>query len=110
MACCDSGNAKVLQPADLDGDGIVTHYEYISFMISTFILEVIGGAAALWGVADVASDGTTSLRSGYGDTYFGQPSFDTWRIYTAIVGAACLLRWLTIRAGCELHKNEHHHH
>ena len=91
------GNTKILNPADMDGDGVVTPYEYVSFMVSTFILEVVGGVGALWGVSEVASDGKGSLRAGWADKDFGQPSFDTWRIWCALVGACCLLRWLTIR-------------
>jgi len=66
--------------------------------LSTFILEVCGGAGALWGVSEVAKGPSgDSLRTGWGDAHFGQPSFDFWRIPAGITFALCFCRWWAVR-------------
>lgn len=62
--------------------------------ISTFVLEVVGGAGALWGVSEVAGSSGRSLRLGWGDYLFGQESFDQWRWCCTPVFVLCLVRWL----------------
>ena len=61
--------------------------------VSTFVLEVMGGAGALWGAAEVVGSSGHSLRRGWGDEHFGQPSFDLWRYLCAVTFALCLVRW-----------------
>jgi len=56
--------------------------------VATFVLDVVGGAGAIWGVSEVAT-----LRLGWGDLYFGQPSFDFWRIACAPFFMICLFAW-----------------
>eukprot|EP01065_Artemidia_motanka_P043499 TRINITY_DN6036_c2_g2_i2.p1 TRINITY_DN6036_c2_g2~~TRINITY_DN6036_c2_g2_i2.p1 ORF type:complete len:255 (+),score=37.76 TRINITY_DN6036_c2_g2_i2:102-866(+) len=63
-------------------------------MLGTFILEVVGGAGAVWGVSEVCGPAGKSLRLGWGDKYFGQPSFDVWRIVCGGVLLLCALRWV----------------
>ena len=60
----------------------------------SFVLEVMGGAGALWGAAEVAGPSGHSLRLGWGDAEFGQPSFDRWRIGCGIAFVWCLAVWL----------------
>merc|ERR1740138_1463168 len=55
---------------------------------ATFVLDVVGGAGAVWGVSEVAM-----LRLGWGDIYFGQPSFDLWRCVCAPFFLVCLFAW-----------------
>jgi hypothetical protein len=62
-------------------------------LFSTFVLEVMGGAGAVWGASEIAGPAGYSLRLGWGDTHFGQPSFDFWRIWCAVVFGLCLVRW-----------------
>jgi len=66
-------------------------------LVSTFILEVCGGAGALWGVSEVAGPSGQSLRTGWGDAHFGQPSFDFWRVWAGLVFVACFARWWVLR-------------
>ena len=58
--------------------------------LGTFVLEVCGGAGAVWGSSEVAT-----LRKGWGDRLYGQPSFDFWRVCCAITFALCFVRWCT---------------
>lgn len=60
----------------------------------SFVLEVMGGAGALWGAAEVAGPSGHSLRLGWGDVHFGQPSFDRWRIGCGVAFVWCLAVWL----------------
>lgn len=62
--------------------------------LTTFLLEVCGGAGALWGVTEVAGPAGYSLRLGWGDKNFGQPSFDFWRIFCAATFMLCGVRVL----------------
>lgn len=57
--------------------------------IVSFVLDVCGGAGALWGASEVAY-----LRKGWGDSHYGQPSFDCWRLACAFTFGLCLLRWI----------------
>lgn len=66
-------------------------------LASTFVLEVMGGAGALWGVSEVCGPSGKSLRLGWGDAGFGQESFDIWRYACAGVVIPCLARWLVIQ-------------
>jgi len=67
------------------------------FLLRTFLLEVMGGAGALWGFSEICGRSGHSLRLGWGDKYFGQPSFDFWRICCAVTFFLCLIRWVSIR-------------
>ena len=58
-----------------------------------FTLEVVGAAGAVWGCAEVAGTSGHSLRLGWGDRFFGQPSFDQWRIVCALTFALFLMRF-----------------
>ena len=60
----------------------------------SFVLEVLGGAGALWGAAEIAGPSGHSLRLGWGDSHFGQPSFDRWRIGCGVAFMWCLAVWL----------------
>ncbi|KAK7241048.1 hypothetical protein SO694_00053052 [Aureococcus anophagefferens] len=57
---------------------------------ATFVLDVGGGAGALWGAAEVCY-----LRRGWGDARYGQPSFDFWRYWCAATFVLCFGRWAT---------------
>jgi len=57
---------------------------------ATFVLDVGGGAGALWGAAEVCY-----LRQGWGDARYGQPSFDFWRYWCAATFVLCFGRWVT---------------
>lgn len=61
--------------------------------VCTFILEVLGGAGAVWGASEIAGPSGHSLRLGWGDEGFGQESFDFWRWICLATFSACLLRW-----------------
>jgi hypothetical protein len=63
-------------------------------LVSTFVLDVCGGAGALWGASEVAGPGGNSLRLGWGDEKFGQESFDFWRLPCGIVFVLCFVRWV----------------
>jgi hypothetical protein len=63
-------------------------------VVTTFVLDVMGGAGALWGAAEVAGQSGRSLRLGWGDEHFGQPSFDWWRPLCSATFGLCLVRWL----------------
>lgn len=43
-------------------------------LAASFVLDVMGGAGALWGAAEVAGRAGHSLRAGWADEHFGQPS------------------------------------
>jgi len=70
---------------------------YAEFLLRTFLLEVMGGAGALWGFSEICGRSGHSLRLGWGDKYFGQKSFDFWRVMCTITFVLCLIRWLSIR-------------
>eukprot|EP00927_Polykrikos_kofoidii_P058493 TRINITY_DN5303_c0_g1_i2.p2 TRINITY_DN5303_c0_g1~~TRINITY_DN5303_c0_g1_i2.p2 ORF type:complete len:310 (-),score=39.73 TRINITY_DN5303_c0_g1_i2:403-1269(-) len=55
---------------------------------ATFVLDVVGGAGAVWGASEILT-----LRLGWGDVYFGQPSFDIWRCVCAPFFLICLFSW-----------------
>jgi len=61
---------------------------------ATFVLDVLGGVGAVWGCSEVFGPGGYSLRLGWGDINFGQPSFDFWRIVSAFVFVVCLWSWV----------------
>lgn len=65
-------------------------------LASTFVLEVVGGAGALWGFSEVCGTSGHSLRLGWGDRYFGQQSFDQWRVACAGVFVLCFMHWLVV--------------
>lgn len=67
----------------------------ISTLFSTFVLEVLGAAGAVWGVSEVAGRSGHSLRLGWGDEHFGQESCDEWRVVCAVTFAVFLPIWLT---------------
>jgi len=69
----------------------------LEFLTRTFLLEVMGGAGALWGFSEICGRSSFSLRLGWGDIYFGQKSFDFWRFCCLIVFILCLARWILIR-------------
>lgn len=68
-----------------------------NFYCGTFLLEVLGGAGALWGFAEVAGPGGASARLGWGDIFYGQRSFDFWRRWCGLIFLLCLVRWITTR-------------
>jgi len=70
---------------------------YAEFLLRTFLLEVMGGAGALWGFSEICGRSGHSLRLGWGDKYFGQKSFDFWRVWCSITFGLCFLRWMNIR-------------
>jgi hypothetical protein len=45
-------------------------------IVSSFILEVIGGVGAVWAFSEIFY-----LRQGWSDVHFGQPSFMWWRYW-----------------------------
>ena len=57
-------------------------------LLALFVLDVCGGAGALWGAAEVCY-----LRAGWGDDRYGQPSFDFWRHWCAAAFMLCLARF-----------------
>ena len=66
----------------------------LNTLVKTFALDVLGGAAAVWGCSEVVgTSGGHTLRLSWDDEYFGQPSFDRWRIICGGVYAFCLIRW-----------------
>jgi len=69
----------------------------LEFYARTFLLEVMGGAGALWGFSEICGRSSYSLRLGWGDVYFGQKSFDFWRIPCTITFILCFIRWVKIR-------------
>jgi len=70
---------------------------YAEFLLRTFLLEVMGGAGALWGFSEICGRDGHSLRLSWGDIYFGQESCDLWRILCSITFLLCFIRWLIIR-------------
>jgi len=69
----------------------------MEFLCRTFLLEVMGGAGALWGFSEICGRSGASLRLGWGDKYFGQNSFDFWRGWSLAVFILCFVRWVMIR-------------
>jgi len=69
----------------------------LEFYTRTFLLEVMGGAGALWGFSEICGRSSASLRLGWDDIYFGQRSFDFWRICCLITFILCFARWTLIR-------------
>jgi len=69
----------------------------LEFYSRTFLLEVMGGAGALWGFSEICGRSSASLRLGWGDIYFGQRSFDFWRICCLITFILCSIRWVMLR-------------
>ena len=61
---------------------------------TTFVLEVMGGAASLWSAGEMAGPAGRSLRRGWGDHHFGQPSSEIWRCLCLAVFVLCFVRWL----------------
>eukprot|EP00658_Telonema_sp_P-2_P059875 TRINITY_DN48970_c0_g1_i1.p1 TRINITY_DN48970_c0_g1~~TRINITY_DN48970_c0_g1_i1.p1 ORF type:complete len:604 (+),score=97.88 TRINITY_DN48970_c0_g1_i1:379-2190(+) len=70
---------------------------WVHWYVGTFVLEVCGGAGAMWGCAEVAGVSGHSLRLGWGDDGFGQESFDLWRMICSGVFCCCLARWVCVR-------------
>jgi len=69
----------------------------LEFYSRTFLLEVMGGAGALWGFSEICGRSSASLRLGWGDIYFGQRSFDFWRICCLVTFVLCAIRWVKLR-------------
>jgi len=67
------------------------NFHAILTMASTFNLEVVGAAGAVWGASEVAGRGGESLRLGWADEGFGQESFDFWR---KVCGATFVVFWI----------------
>lgn len=65
-------------------------------IFSTFILQVIGAAGAVWGVAEVFGSQGHSLRLGWGQTHFGQETYDYWRYWAAVTFLLFLVRWVVV--------------
>ena len=65
-------------------------------LLSTFVLDCVGAAGAVWGVAEVAGHSGASLRLGWGDRMFGQPSFDLWRLICSMVFVLFTARWVVV--------------
>jgi len=60
---------------------------------ATFVTDVLGGAGAVWGCAEVFGPSGYSLRLVWDNTHFGQPSFDFWRLAGLPVLLLSLFRW-----------------
>jgi len=58
-----------------------------------FVLEVLGGAGALWGLSEILGPSGYSCRLGWGDMFFGQESFDFWRKWCLLLFVLCSGRW-----------------
>ena len=69
-------------------------------LLSTFVLDCVGAAGAVWGVAEVAGHSGASLRLGWGDRMFGQPSFDLWRLICSMVFVLFTARWVVVAGLC----------
>jgi len=69
----------------------------LEFFFRTFLLEVMGGAGALWGFSEICGRSSASLRLGWDDKYFGQRSFDFWRGCCLITFVLCFIRWVNLR-------------
>jgi len=69
----------------------------LEFYTRTFLLEIMGGAGALWGFSEICGRSSASLRLGWGDIYFGQNSFDFWRAWCLAVFILCFYRWMVLR-------------
>lgn len=67
-----------------------------SFYLRTYLLQVMGGAGALWGFSEICGEAGDSLRYGWGDVYFGQKSFDYWRVCCGVVFIFCNIRWICV--------------
>lgn len=67
--------------------------KFFDLHVGPFVLDVLGGAGAIWGCSEVFGPGGYSLRLGWGDVNYGQPSFDFWRIACAPVFGLCLVAW-----------------
>jgi len=78
---------------------LFTMMKFLHLHVCTFVLEVLGGAGAVWGASEIVGPSGHSLRLGWGDEGFGQESSDFWRWICLVTFSACLLRWaLTWRA------------
>ena len=67
--------------------------KFLDLHVATFVLDVLGGAGAIWGCSEVFGPGGHSLRLGWGDVNFGQPTFDFWRIACSPIFCLCLFAW-----------------
>jgi hypothetical protein len=72
---------------------LVTFIKFLHLHVCTFVLEVLGGAGAVWGASEIVGPAGHSLRLGWGDEGFGQESFDSWRWICLATFSTCLLRW-----------------
>lgn len=70
----------------------------VTFYLRTFLLQVMGGAGALWGFSEICGKAGDSFRYGWGDIYYGQKSFDFWRVCCGITFVACTIRWIFVCA------------
>ena len=62
----------------------------IERLVSTFVLEVLGGCGAVWGASEIVG-----LRKGWSDEYFGQPSMQWWRFWVMPpTFLFCLCMWM----------------
>lgn len=68
----------------------------LTFYLKTFLLQVMGGAGAMWGFSEICGKAGYSLRYGWGDVYFGQKSFDFWRVVCGVTFVLCLIRWICV--------------
>ena len=73
-------------------------------ILSSFVLDVMGAAGAVWGSAEVFF-----LRAGWTDSHFGQDSFCTWRLVCIPVLLLALLRWCIIVRASRKGDNRQHH-
>eukprot|EP00940_MAST-03C_sp_MAST-3C-sp2_P002109 g2109.t1 len=68
---------------------ILPRFRAAGTVVKRFVLEVLGGAGAIWGVAEIVY-----LRDGWASSHYGQPSFDIWRVPAAITFVLCFVYFL----------------
>lgn len=68
-------------------------FHFFHLHVCTFVLEVMGGAGAVWGASEIIGPSGSSLRLGWGDKNYGQESFDFWRWVCLVTFCLCFLRW-----------------
>lgn len=76
------------------GENTARYARATVWCVTTFVLEVMGGTAALWSAGELCGPAGHSLRRGWGDRSFGQPSSEIWRYLCAVTFVLCFARWL----------------
>lgn len=85
------GTSKTPDSLSMSTD-VSPELRHVGLLAKHFTLDVLGGAGAVWGVAEVCY-----LREGWASPHFGQRSFDIWRVPTGIAFVFCLFCFLADR-------------